>query len=85
MADWRMMGSAMRRRMGAPSHHRGGAETLRIFEDPKPGPGRPNEPEDSFWDTAKNQAAESSWSRRVSENHPSNRQKRMRPEDEYFG
>lgn len=86
MADWRMMGSAMRRRMGAPSHHGGGAETLRVFHDKQPGPGRPREEGPDFWERAREQDEEvASWAKRVSENHPSNPQKRMRPEDRYFG
>lgn len=91
MADWRMMGSAMRRRMGAPSHHGGGAAALLRTNYDEPGRPEGTTKDDGFWDHARRQELEESllpegdeWSHRVSENHPSMR-RRMKPETEYFG
>lgn len=102
MGDWRMMGSAMRRRMGAPSHHRGGSSDpfINLPSAGKPNAGRPHEPDPSIWDRAaeagRSTGGEESasqlltgdapeWARNPSSNHPSMRQRRMRPEGRYFG
>jgi hypothetical protein len=67
---------------------------LNFVNAPERLPGRPEgtSKEGSIWDemgkadpASLERAHESEWSRKVSENHPSVRAKRMKPEGGYFG